>query len=869
MPEWPRRINEEMRQHLDDEYNSLRAQGASHEEAMRRLAGDIDEAASLRTRPVDAVTSDLRFALRTLRKSPGFTAVVMLTLALGIGATTAIFAVVDTVMLRPYPYADMNRIVMLNETTRNGQFLSIAWQNFQDWHEQNQVFEHLGVYRTYTVNLSGAGQPERLIGSVASSEVFRAVGLSAMAGRTFTADEDEPGAPRIAVVSERFWRSHFAGDPSAVGQTVMLDGETHTIVGVMPAGMRFPSRTTDVWLPLGLFVRQMPPDRGAHPGLFAVAKLKPGVSVERASADMDAIARRLERQFPISNTDHTVAVEPYYEQIVRNIRPALLALSGAVAFVLLIGCANLANMLLARADSRRREIAIREALGASRWRIAQQMLTESVLMALGGGVLGSLLAWWSVRAFVASQPSTVPRIDLISVDLRVLMFATAVSLITGIAFGLAPALRASSADLLTSLKDAARGSAGAGRRLRSTLVVGEVALALVLLIGAGLTIRSFATLSAIDLGFEPSHVVTMRVALPNARYPDQEQWSAFYRELLQRTSAIPSVEAVGLNSAVPLEGSSSESEIRYEGQPPPRSVSEEATTCLFQAASPDYFRSMGIAVVRGRAFTDRDGASATPVIVIEEALARKFFPNADPIGKRVAFEFTGGHGPAAKPLWREVVGVVGHVRHYGLVREPANLEIYTPLEQLPIWFRDRRPNITLFVRTALPADQMAASIRQTVSGIDRDIPVYGIQTMERYVEQTTEQSRLNMTLLALFGALALVLASLGLYGVLSYVVSLRTQEIGIRMALGATRRDVMRLIVGHGMALTLAGIAIGLGTAWAVARSLRSLLVGVSPHDPATFAAIATLLTAIAFVASYLPGRRATRVDPMITLRAE
>jgi putative ABC transport system permease protein len=298
-------------------------------------------------------------------------------------------------------------------------------------------------------------------------------------------------------------------------------------------------------------------------------------------------------------------------------------------------------------------------------------------------------------------------------------------------------------------------------------------------------------------------------------------------------------------------------------------VSEEATTCLFQAASPDYFRSMGIAVVRGRAFTDRDGASATPVIVIEEALARKFFPNADPIGKRVAFEFTGGHGPAAKPLWREVVGVVGHVRHYGLVREPANLEIYTPLEQLPIWFRDRRPNITLFVRTALPADQMAASIRQTVSGIDRDIPVYGIQTMERYVEQTTEQSRLNMTLLALFGALALVLASLGLYGVLSYVVSLRTQEIGIRMALGATRRDVMRLIVGHGMALTLAGIAIGLGTAWAVARSLRSLLVGVSPHDPATFAAIATLLTAIAFVASYLPGRRATRVDPMITLRAE
>jgi putative ABC transport system permease protein len=526
-------------------------------------------------------------------------------------------------------------------------------------------------------------------------------------------------------------------------------------------------------------------------------------------------------------------------------------------------------MLLARADGRRREIAIREALGASRWRIAQQMLTESILLALGGGALGSLLAWWSVRAFVASQPSTVPRIDQIGVDLRVLAFAMAVSLVTGIAFGLAPALRASSSDLLTSLKDAARGSAGAGRRLRSALVVGEVALALVLLIGAGLTIRSFATLSAIDLGFEPSHVVTMRVGLPAARYPAQEPWAAFYRELLQRASAIPSVDAVGLNSAVPLDGSSSESEVRYEGQPPPRSMSEEATTCLFQAASPDYFRAMGIAVVRGRAFTDRDGTGGTPVIVIEEALAHKFFPNADPIGKRVAFEFTGGHGPAAQPLWREVVGVVGHVRHYGLVREPANPEVYTPLEQLPIWFRSRRPNMALFVRTALPPEQIAASIRQTVSSIDRDIPVYGIQTMDRYVEQTTEQSRLSMALLALFGGLALVLASLGLYGVLSYLVSRRTREIGIRMALGATRGDVMRLIVWHGMALAIAGIGIGLAASWAMTRSLSTLLVGVSPHDPATFAAIAIVLTVIAFVASYLPGRRATRVDPMITLRTE
>ena len=868
MPEWPRRISEEMRQHLDDEYDALRAGGLGHDEAMRRLAGDVDEVASMRTRPVDAVTTDVRFALRTLRKAPGFTAVVMLTLALGIGATTAIFTIVDAVMLRPYPYADMDRIVMLAETTRTGQTMSIAWANFQDWREQNQVFEHLGIYRGTVLNLTGGDQPERLIASLASSEVFKAVGLQAMIGRTFTADEDRAGAPRVAVVSERFWRTHLDADASAIGRSIMLDGESHIVVGVMPAGMRFPSRTTDVWLPVGLFVQTFPADRGAHPGLFAVAKLKTNIGVARASADMDAISRRLEQQYPMSNTDHTVSVEPYYEQIVQNIRPALLALSGAVAFVLLIGCANLANLMLARADTRQREMAIREALGASRRRIAQQMLTESLLLALGGGALGALLAWWGVKAFVATRPSTVPRVDLIAVNLRVLAFATVVSIVVGIAFGLAPALRAASVDLLTSLKDAARGTAGAGRRTRSALVVVEVALALVLLVGAGLTIRSFAALTAIDLGFDPSHVVTMRVSLPNARYPQLARWSAFHRELLRRAAGIPSVEAVGLNSSTPLEGGGAESEVRYEGQPPPSSPKEEGTTCLFQAASPDYFRAMGIAVVRGRTFTERDSSDSLLVAVVEEALVEKFFPNDDPIGKRIAFEFT-GHGAGSRPIWREVIGVVRHVRHYGLVREPANLQVYAPLEQLPVWFVNRRPTMTLFARTPLEPEQLAASIRQAVSGIDRDVPVFSVQTMEQYVAQATEQSRLNMTLLVLFGALALVLAGLGIYGVLSYFVSRRTQEIGIRMALGATRVDVMRLIVGYGMKLTLTGVAIGLGASWAITRSLTALLVGVSPHDPGTFAVIGLLLVAIAFVASYLPGRRATRVDPMITLRAE
>jgi putative ABC transport system permease protein len=868
MPDWPRGINEEMRQHLDDEYQALRSAGASHDEAMRTLAVDVDEASSIARRPADAFATDLRFALRTLRKNPAFTLVVMLTSALGIGATTAIFTVVDTVMLRGYPYPDTGRIMILSETTRSGQSMSVAWGNYQDWRDQNQVFEHVGVYRGMTLNLTGGDHPERLISALASTGAFKALGIPAMAGRTFVAGEDEAGAARVAVVSERFWRSRFNGDPSALGTSIRLDGEIYTIVGVMPSTMRFPSRTTDVWLPLGPFVPTFPADRGVHPGLTVVAKLKPGVTVKRATADMDAIARRLERQFPMSNTDHTVLVVPYYEQIVQNVRPALVTLLGAVAFVLLIGCANLANLMLARAAGRRREIAIRESLGASRWRMFQQLLTESVLMAIGGGALGVLLAWWAVKALLASRLTTVPRVDLIAIDLRVLAFALVVSVATGLLFGLAPALRASSVDLVTSLKEGGRGSRAAGRHMRSALVVGEVALAVVLLVGAGLTIRSFAKLTAIDPGFDRSRVVTMRVSLPTARYPQVERWIAFHRELLRRAAVIPAVDAVGLNSSVPLEGGGNESEVRYEGQPPPRSIHEEATSCLFQATSPDYFRAMGIAVVRGRPFSDRDTAETPPVAVVEEALVRAFFPDADPIGKRIAFEFT-THGPDIQPIWREVVGVVRHVRHYGLVREPENFQVYVPLEQLPIWFRDRRPTMTLFVRTPLEPALLAASIRQAVSGIDRDIPVFGIRPMTEYVEQQTEQSRLNTTLLGVFGALALMLASVGIYGVLSYLVGLRTHEIGVRLALGATRGDVMRLVLGHGMALTIAGVAIGLLAAWAVTRLLGGLIFGISPHDPATYAAMVAILAGVALLASYLPSRRAMRVDPLVTLRHE
>jgi len=878
-------VIEELSQHLQDRYDELSAAGADDSTARATALAELDEdsqwPAEQTVPPIpiglsrgatmrSALWQDVRYAVRTLRKSPGFTTVVVLTLDLGIGATTAIFSVLDGVLLRPFPYADIDRIMILGETTRTGQALSVAWPNFQDWRDQNEVFEAFGVYRGMTLNLTGGDQAERLNASVASADVFRAVGIQAQNGRTFGPADDRPTAERIAVISDRLWRSRFNADPALLGRTITLNNQTHTVVGIMPPGMRFPSRLTDVWLPLGLFIDTFPPARGAHPGLSVVAKLKPGVRVEQATANMDAIARRLEQQYPLSNTDHTVSVTPYYEQIVRNIRPALLTLIAAVAFVLLIGCANLANLMLARADGRQREMAIRAALGADRRRIFQQLIVESLLMAAAGGALGALLAALGVKAFVASRPVSVPRIDLIAVDLRILAFTSVVSILTGIAFGLAPAIRASSVDLLTSLKDSARATIGSvGRRTRSALVVAEVAMAIVLLVGAGLTIKSFSRLMAIDVGFNPRQVVTMRMNLPTSGYRELARWMAFHEQLLERVSALPGLDAAALNSAVPLEGGGSESEVRYEGQAPPTSVREEGTMCLFQAGTPGYFRAMGIPVLRGRVFTEHDTATSAPVAVVDESLVRKLFPNADPIGKRIAFEFRGAHSQDPQPIWREIVGVVRHVRHYGLVGEPPHVQVYTPFVQLPFWFLERRPTMALVVRTPLDAERLAAAVRREVAAVDRSIPVFGVQTMETTVAQSTEQSRLSVMLLTLFGALALVLVTLGIYGVLSFLVGRRTHEIGIRLALGATRGDVTRLIVGYGMGLAALGTAIGLAASWGITQSMRTLLYDLSPHDPGTYAWIVAVVAAVALIASYVPARRATRVDPLQALRTE
>ena len=872
-------VVEELSQHLKDRYEELRASGMTDAAARRAAFAEFEHSGLSRFVPASppainessgrflsgALWQDLRYAVRMLAKTPGFTAIVVVTLALGIGASTAIFSVLDGVMLRPLPYPEVDRIVSISERTTRGQGMSVSWPDYQDWAAQSDAFEHLGIYRGATANLTGMDQPERLNAAHASSGMFGVMGIAPIMGHVFGADDDRAGADRVALVSERLWRSRFNADPGLVGRTIMLNGEPHTVVGVMPASMRFPSRLTDVWLPFGALVPTFPP-RGAHPGLAAIGKLKPGVTFEQADAQMDAIARRLEAQYPQSNRNARVAMQKYYEQVVQNIRPALLILFAAVAFVLLTACANLANLMLSRAEGRHREIAVRAALGANRRRIVQQLLAESLLLAGSGGVIGALLAWWAIKAFVASQPSTVPRIDLIAVDGRVLAFTALVSIGTGIVFGLAPAWRASKPDLVAALKETARSTA-ASRRFRSTLVVAEIALAMILLVGAGLTVRSFGRLMAVDPGFDPDRVITVRLNLPVAKYPDRESWTVFHRELLRRVTSLAGVEFAALNSAVPLEGGGAEAPIIREGDPMP-SADHPAPATLFQTTSPGYFRTMGIAMLKGRDFDARDTASAPLVAIVDESVVQKIFHDEDPIGRRIAFEL-GMHSGAPQPIWREVVGVVRHVRHYGLVGEPPFVQVYTPFEQLPQYMQQRQPSMALVVRTPSAPDLLAASLRRELAAIDRDIPIYQLQTMERYLNQNTEQPRLNVMLLTVFAGLALLLAVVGIYGVLSYTVSQRSQEIGIRMALGASRGDVMQLILVHGMTLTAIGTTIGLAGAWLVTESLEKLLFAISPHDAATYVGLSSVLAAAAFIASYVPGRRAVRVDPVTTLRAE
>jgi putative ABC transport system permease protein len=814
---------------------------------------------------------DLRYGARMLFKNPGITFVVVLALALGIGANTAIFSVVDAVLLRPLPYPESDRLVFLNETAKAMDDISISYPNFTDWRNQNQVFEKIGVHNRGSYNLTGMGDPERIVTAQASADLFSVLRVNPMMGRLYNNDEDKPGGPPVVVLSYALWQRRFGGQASIVNQPITLNGKSYTVIGVMPEGFQYPSRA-EMWVPVGQ--RSADPgweQRGNHPGLYGVARLKPGVTLEQAKANMNGVVANLEKQFPDEIGGNGVRLTPMLEVFVGDIRRALWVLFAAVAFVLLIACANIANLLLARAQSRQKEMAIRSAMGAGRWRIARQLLTESVLLALIGGTLGLLIARWGIALILYISPDAIPRAREITLDWRVFAFTIGVSFVTGVLFGLVPALQAGVVDVHETLKETGRGTSGR-HWLRSSLVVVEVATTLVLLIGAGLMIRSFYRLQNVNPGFSYEHVTSFTLALPEKKYPTAEQQVQFYKRLLENLSGQPGVEAVGAASGLPLGNNGSQSSFIIDGRPiPPRDQTPLMELCI---VSPDYFRAMNIPLQRGRYFNDRDDKSwiagkdlsnLKPIerevagmnsVIIDEEFARRYWPNEDPVGQRIRMG-----GEKGNPL--TVLGVVGRVKMDGLGQDSKRVQGYFPFAQLP------DSAMTVILKAAGDPNQLIAAVRGQVREIDPDQPIYNVRTMNEIRAESVAPERLNLALLSIFAGIALVLAIVGIYGVMSYSVTQRTHEIGIRMAIGAQPRDVFRMILGQGMILALIGVAIGLIGAFALTRLMATMLFGIEPTDPTTFAAIAVLLTVVALVACYIPGRRATRVNPLESLRYE
>lgn len=809
---------------------------------------------------------DVRYGIRMLRKNPGFTLIAIVALALGVGANASIFSVVNAVLLRPLPFAEADQLVMVWERRprQNRESNPVAPADFLDWQQQNQSFSRMAAYSARAFNLTGTGaEPEQLTGQLVTGEFFQVLGAKAALGRTLLPGVDSPGGNRVAVLSYGLWQRRFGGDKAVVGRTLTLDDEIFIVAGVMPPDFSYPDRETEVWAT---------PQRGVPdvilPGnpdpatlrslhyLNVIARLKPDVTRATAQAEMEAIAGRLEEQYPDANTGHTARVVALHEQLVGDVRPALIVLLSAVGFVLLIACANVANLLLARGAGREREMAIRTALGAGRRRLIRQLLTESVLLAGAGGMLGLLLALWGTDALVALSPENFPRLQEINLDGRVIGFTLLVSLLTGIIFGLAPALQVSRLDLNSSLKEGGRGSAESfgRRRLRGALIVAEVALTMVLLVGAGLMIRSFDRLLRVDPGFKADNLLTMEVSLPQSKYSESEEQTAnFFREILGRIKTLPSVQSVGATWILPLSGQGAGSGFEIEGRDP-ATVSERMNSA-FSAVSPNYFRTMSIPIIKGREFGDRDTATAPGVSLVNETFARRYFPSEDPLGKRIKRrgEETG---------WTTIVGVVGDVRQLGLDVEPRS-EMYFSYLQSPV------PFMNVVVRTATDPATLATAVRKEVWAVNPNQPVANVSTMNELLTNSAAGKRFNTLLLSLFALIALTLASVGIFGVMSYTVSQRTREIGVRMALGARESDVLRLVIRQGMILAGLGIVIGLVAALALTRVMTSLLYGVSATDPATFIGIALLLAGVALVACYIPARRATKVDPMVALRHE
>jgi putative ABC transport system permease protein len=801
---------------------------------------------------IETLFQDVRYGLRALRKKPGFTLTAVIALALGIGANTAIFSVINGVLLRSLAYRNAHNIVMVWEHSfqRNRSQNSVSPANFLDWQKRSASFQQLAATWDTRVNLTSAGEPEELLVQRVSADFFQVLGVPALVGRWFVAEDDKQGANSAVILSHDLWQGRFGGNPAIIGQPVTMSGRSLTVIGVMPSGFHFLNTQTQAWIPLALDPANDWRKQGRY--LRSVARLKPGVTIQQAQAELDGIAKQLEREYSDYNKGWGVNLVPIHEQIVGDIRPVLLVLLAAVAFVLLIACANVANLLLSRAAARQKELALRAALGAGRMRLVRQLLTESLLLALMGGALGIFLAYWGVQLLIALAPDNIPRLREITIDPRVLGFTFAVSLLTGLIFGLAPAVQSSRPNLNDALKEGARGSSGGNRVVRNLFVVTEMALALVLLVGAGLMLRSFSQLHQVKTGFETENVLTLRVQLPMAKYREPQQRAEFFKRAQERLTALPGVKSVGAISYLPLTGLASSTVFNLASQPelPP----DESPGTEVRIITPGYFGAMGIPLVRGRTFDERDGADSR-VLVINETMARKFFPGQDPIGQRLIVNWE-------PKVADEIVGVVGDVKETALAEE-ANPAIYWPHPREPYQF------MNFVMRAAIDPTSLRAAATKEIHALDPDQPVSDLRMLDEVVAKSIARPRFNALLLAIFAGVALVLASVGIYGVMNYSATQRTQEIGIRMALGAKPRDILRLVVGHGMKLTFTGIVIGIGASLALTRVMANLLFGVTATDLPTFLGVSAVLTIVALLANYIPARRATRVNPVTALHYE
>jgi putative ABC transport system permease protein len=805
-----------------------------------------------RQRWEDDMIQDLRYGMRMLLKNPGFTSVAILTLALGVGANTAIFSFVNSVLLRPLPFDQPEQLVRVYEKRiRQGRMRNPAsGPDFLDWRQQQSVFQQMAAFDNWSANLTGMGEPEQLTGLAVTEDMFTLLRVSPARGRAFAPEEFKPGSAGVIALSDGLWRRRFGARDDVIGQTLTLNGQSQTVVGVLPRGFQFFNKEIEFWVPLPINPQS---NRALH-SLGVIARLKPGVTVGRAQAEMETIAARLEQQYPDMNTGHNVNVFPLHDETVGQVSRGLWVMMSAVGFLMLIACANVANLLLARTAVRKREMAIRAALGGGPWRVIRQLLTESLLLAASGGALGLLLGYWGIDLLIALSPDNTPRLDEVRLDFSALGFTLLLSLLTGIIFGSLPAFQAARPDLTETLKESGRASSAGLRhnRARSLLVIAEVAVALVMLTGAGLMVRSFAQLHAVNPGFDPENVLTVQLSLLGSKYRGPQTQAAFVERALERLVTLPGVQSAGAVVAPPFgrfPGGSRGFEIENRPQRP-----NEIRNARFNSCSPNYFRTLNTRLLKGRDFTARDAQGQPEVAIINERMARLYWPDEDPLGQHI--RITGADS------WRLIVGVVGDAHSAKLEVEPGP-EMFYPFSQSPY------PLLSLMARAAGDPEGLIAAVRGEIHSIDPDLPVSGMAPLDELVAGSIAPQRLNTFLIGLFSALAMTLAAVGIYGVMSYAVAQRTQEIGIRMALGARPRDALKLVVKQGMALALLGVAIGLAASFGLTRLLKTLLFGVSATDPVTFVVIPLLLTLIALLACYLPARRATKVDPLTALRRE